>query len=169
MTNKTDKTITSIRTKAKYHPNGESASKTSYANDKRHGIQTEWDVAGRKRRLREWREGTRHGMEIVWGGVMGGIMSKRYEAFWNNGNWHGLQTEWYGNGQKKHEQMWSADQIHGIDTKRYKGGGKRWEKYFIKRNEGEIYNLSHPELARLEWDEEGNVTVATFQSLIPNS
>ena len=52
---------------------------------------------------------------------------KELEAFYKNGEPHGLHTSWYENGQKKSEENWKDGKKHGLETEWYENGQKSSE------------------------------------------
>ncbi len=153
----THNSIPKNRVEKKYHRNGKIWSETLYANanGKRHGMETYWDESGQKMVDTMYKNGKKHGVENGW--YEDG--TKQYEEMWVNGKKHGLENGWNEDGTKRYEEMWLNDKKQGMDTWWYEGRGKekKWE----------IYYITGGEQALMEWNENGNVTKADFQNLIP--
>ncbi len=97
--------------------------------------------------------GKEHGVDTGWREDG----SKRREITWRDGKEHGRETGWYEDGRKCWELIWRAGRETGVDTWWYESG----------EIEKEIYYIAGHEYARIEWDEEGNVSEANFLRLIP--
>ncbi len=96
-----------------------------------------------------------------------------------NGEQHGLETEWWDNGQKWWEEMWRLDKQHGlstwwhgngyrnVETTRANGAEHGVQTYWneSEEKEKEIYYFKGKEYTRIEWDDERNVTRTYFPTL----
>ncbi len=92
--------------------------------------------------------GKKHGMNTMWWDNG----TKRSEGIWKKSNPHGVYIEWYTSGQKWKEGRWKEGKLHGV---------ARWWYENEERKE-EVYYISDKVCARIEWDEEGNITKTNF-------
>ncbi len=98
--------------------------------------------------------GKNHGIETGW--YDDG--TKRWREMWRRGKEHGVGTYWYNEGTKWAEGMWMDGKRHGAYTMRYPNGQKEWE----------IYHLDNEPYAKIEWNEEGDVTKVNFPNTVIN-
>ncbi len=91
-----------------------------------------------------WLGHTLNGLEIMW--YESGRKSE--ERKWKEGKEHGVVSWWHENGERWWEATWRHSKKHGLTTRWLESGERRKEIYYIAGKES----------ARIEWDEEGNVT-----------
>ncbi len=128
MNKKTSKTHTQPpinSVKKELRLNGRVYCKTSYANDKKHGI----------------------------GIYYRNNDTKVKEKMWRHDKQHGLEREWYKSGMKMWEEIWNEEKQHGVDSWWWESGGKKQEIYYfcgegyasIKWNEkGRVSSVKFP-------------------------
>ncbi len=97
----------------------------------------------------------KHGMETVWNEAGG----KMNESVWNRGKKQGVRTWWYKNGSKHWQETRSRNKEHGVTTNWHQNGSKQKEIYYIREKE----------YARIEWDDEGNISGETFPNVLINT
>ncbi len=170
---KTKKPQPKSTVKTKHYPSGNIKSKTPYVSGKRHGMETQWDGAGRKWTERTWKDGKQHGMETQWRDDG----TKLYEEMWKDDKQHGLETWRHNSGDKWSETMYKNGKKHGLETWCHENGTISREMIWWKdgerhgvttmwyengNREKEIYSVEGVEFARIHWDEEGNVIKTNF-------
>ncbi len=92
----------------------------------------------------------KHGIETWWWKNGG----KEQEITWNDFKLHGVWIKWYESGNKYSQTTAAKGEKHGVETEWYDSAAKYQEAYYFRNKD----------YARIQWDEKGNITKASFSA-----